>query len=70
MKIKLTTSELYPVYVATDWTTDSGRGYLNALIEIDLPDGLWDRYFAAKGVFYELLDEVDDIVLEQQENGV
>ena len=57
MKIKLTTSELYPVYVATDWTTDSG-------IEIDLPDGLWERYLAAKGVFYELLDEVDDIVLE------
>ena len=50
MKIKLTTSELYPVYVATDWTTDSGRGYLNALIEIDLPDGLWERYLAAKGV--------------------
>lgn len=59
MKIKLTTSELYPVYVATDWG-----------IEIDLPDGLWERYLAAKGVFYELLDEVDDIVLEQQENGV
>ena len=54
MKIKLTTRELYPVYVATDGTTDSG-------IEIDLPDGLWERYLAAKGVFYELLDEVDDI---------
>ena len=55
MKIKLTTRELYPVYVATDWTTDSG-------IEVDLPDGLWERYLAAKGVFY--------IVIEQQENGV
>ena len=63
MKIKLTTSELYPVYVAADWTTDSGT-------EVDLPDGLWERYLAAKGVFYELLDEVDDIVLEQHRNGV
>ena len=63
MKIKLTTGELYPVYVATDWTTDSG-------IEIDLPDGLWERYLAAKGVFYELLDEVEDNVFEQHENGV
>ena len=63
MKIKLTTSELYPVYVATDWTTDSG-------IEIDLPAGLWERYLAAKGVFYELLDEVEDNVFEQHENGV
>ena len=63
MKIKQTTSELYPVYVATDWTTDSG-------IEIDLPAGLWERYLAAKDVFYELLDEVDDNVFEQHENGV
>ena len=63
MKIKQTTSELYPVYVATDWTTDSG-------IEIDLPAGLWELYLAAKGVFYELLDEVDDNVFEQHENGV
>ena len=61
MKIKLT-SALARVYVSTDWTTDRG-------IEVDLPDGLWERYLAAKGVFYELLDEVDDIVLEQQENG-
>ena len=63
MKIKQTTSELYPVYVATDWTTCRGT-------EVDLPDGLWERYLAAKGVFYELLDEVDDIVLEQHRNGV
>ena len=63
MKIKLTTSELYPVFVEADWTTCRGT-------EVDLPDGLWERYLAAKGVFYELLDEVEDSVLAQRKNGI
>ena len=63
MKIELTTQGLYPVFVEADWTT--GRG-----TEVDLPDGLWERYLAAKDVFYELLDEVEANVFEQHRNGV
>ena len=63
MKVKLTTQELYPVFVEADWTARRGT-------EVDLPDGLWERYLAAKGVFYELLDEVEDSVLAQRKNGI
>ena len=63
MIIKLSTHEMYPVYKASDWSTDSGT-------VCDIPEELWDKYIEAKGEFYTYLDMLEEVVLAQHRNGI
>ena len=63
MKIKLWASEVYPVFVQSDWMTGQGT-------EVEISEGLWNEYLAAKAIFMEKLDAVEDLVLAQHKNGV
>lgn len=58
MKIKLSTSEVYPVYSGY---SGSGTG-----TEVEIDEDLWKSYLAAKSEFYDLLDQVEEIVLSQR----
>jgi hypothetical protein len=54
---------MYPVYKASDWSTDSGT-------VCDIPEELWDKYIEAKGEFYTYLDMLEEVVLAQHRNGI
>ena len=62
MKVRLITSDLYPVH-SEAIRIENGT-------EVEIEDGLWRRYCYAKDEFYELLDEVEDVVLAQRKNGI
>lgn len=62
MKIKFSTSEIYPVYGQRIWTKPG--------TEIDIEQKLWEDYLKSRDVFEDLLDKVDEVVLSQHRNGI
>jgi len=63
MKACLRTSELYPIY-KEDSSPNKYSKY------VDVPEDMWNQYLSAQAAFEDILDDMDDLVLSQHNNGI
>lgn len=58
MKIRVSVSEVYPVFGEVCFE--------NAYREVEINGNLWEDYLKAKGEFYDLLEQVEEVVDKQR----